>query len=130
MLVDEGDYAGGLFGGLTAFTAGGSSVVVTVTPTASSENLEVRLAAVGSASTSNTNNTVYTLQPTSVDKTSVPFVFTFDFDSSKVPSGDLIKKLAVYAIQTGTSPGTLYMDTFTLNGTPVTNKVLTTGTCL
>ena len=130
VLVDEGDYAGALFGGCTPFTAAGNTVVVTVSPTASSGNLEIRLAAIGGASSSNTKNTTYTIAPTSVDKSSVPFVFTFDFDDTNVPATEIIKKLAVFAIQTGTSPGTVYMDTFSFNGTPITKKVMTTDGCL
>jgi hypothetical protein len=127
VLTDEGDYAGGLFGGFSAFAAEGSSVTVIVTPTATSSNLSIMLAV---AATNSNKTDIFSLAPSSVANKGSYLVYTFSFDRSRVPSTAQVKKLAVYAIQTGSSGGNVYMDSFYLNGTQISKKILKTGTCL
>ena len=126
-LVHEGDYGGALFSGFSSFTAGGSTASVIVTTTATSPNLAIRLAAEGSNSGV---SAIYPLTPSSVTKSGSQVTVNFSFDSSKVPSGAVIKEVAIYAIQTGTSAGNVFFDSFYLNGTKFKGKLLSTGGCL
>jgi hypothetical protein len=128
-LVGDTDYGGAIFNGMPTISGTTSVVTVDAIPTSTTGNLTMQLAV---SATNAGNAKVFTVGPTSVQSKGSYSVCTFEFSKYGLPAGTEVNKLAVMIVVSSTDDagGSVYIYNYTVNGTAISKKTLSSAGCL